>query len=62
MCVRISKHMNSGGEVVPVLKAKIAEGNGVRRTLMRIYRETGENNRGITDIILVGIKRRGVCL
>ena len=47
---------------MPAIKAKIIDGNGVRRALMRISHEITENNKGIDGVILVGIKRRGVSL
>ena len=47
---------------MPTLKAKIIDENGVRRALMRISHEICEANKGIDDIILVGVKRRGVPL
>jgi pyrimidine operon attenuation protein/uracil phosphoribosyltransferase len=44
------------------VKAQILDENGIRRSLTRIAHEIVENNKGIDDIILVGIRRRGVPL
>jgi len=41
------------------LKAIILDGKGLKRTLTRISHEIIEKNKGVEDIILVGIKRRG---
>jgi pyrimidine operon attenuation protein/uracil phosphoribosyltransferase len=41
------------------LKAIILDGKGIKRTLTRISHEIVEKNKGIEDIVLVGIKRRG---
>jgi pyrimidine operon attenuation protein/uracil phosphoribosyltransferase len=41
------------------LKAMILDEKAMKRTLTRISHEIIENNNGIKDIILVGIKRRG---
>ena len=41
-------------------KAQILDENGIRRSLTRIAHEIVEKNKGINDIILVGIRRRGV--
>ncbi|MCH4199392.1 MAG: bifunctional pyr operon transcriptional regulator/uracil phosphoribosyltransferase, partial [Clostridium tyrobutyricum] len=40
------------------LKAMILDEKAMKRTLTRISHEIIENNNGIKDIILVGIKRR----
>ncbi|AAK80071.1 pyrimidine operon attenuation protein/uracil phosphoribosyltransferase [Clostridium acetobutylicum] len=42
------------------LKAKILDDKAMQRTLTRIAHEIIEKNKGIDDIVLVGIKRRGV--
>ncbi|URZ16076.1 bifunctional pyr operon transcriptional regulator/uracil phosphoribosyltransferase PyrR [Clostridium felsineum] len=42
------------------LKARILDDKAMKRTLTRIAHEIIEKNRGIDDIILVGIKRRGI--
>ena len=47
---------------MPFLKASIIDENGVRRALMRISHEITEANKGIEDVIIVGIKRRGISL
>lgn len=41
------------------LKAVILDEKGIKRTLTRIAHEIIEKNKGIEDIVLVGIKRRG---
>ncbi|GAA0743682.1 bifunctional pyr operon transcriptional regulator/uracil phosphoribosyltransferase PyrR [Clostridium oceanicum] len=41
------------------LKATILDEKGIKRTLTRIAHEIIEKNKGVDDIILVGIKRRG---
>jgi pyrimidine operon attenuation protein/uracil phosphoribosyltransferase len=43
-------------------KAQILDQEGIRRSLMRIAHEIVEKNKGVEDIILVGIRRRGVPL
>jgi pyrimidine operon attenuation protein/uracil phosphoribosyltransferase len=44
------------------LKAEILDEKAVRRTLTRISHEIIEKNNGIEDVVLIGIKRRGVPL
>ena len=44
------------------LKARIADGEGIRRMLTRIAHEIVERNKGPEEIVLVGIRRRGVPL
>ena len=41
------------------LKANLLDENAIRRSLIRISHEIIEKNKGIEDIVLVGIKRRG---
>lgn len=41
------------------LKANLLDENAIRRTLVRISHEIIEKNKGIEDIVLIGIKRRG---
>ncbi|NLK51700.1 MAG: bifunctional pyr operon transcriptional regulator/uracil phosphoribosyltransferase PyrR [Syntrophomonadaceae bacterium] len=43
-------------------KAEIMDEDRMRRTLIRIAHELIERNRGIKDLVLVGIRRRGVPL
>lgn len=43
-------------------KVLILDNEGIRRSLMRIAHEIIEKNKGTEDIILVGIRRRGVPL
>ncbi|PJI09910.1 MULTISPECIES: bifunctional pyr operon transcriptional regulator/uracil phosphoribosyltransferase PyrR [Clostridium] len=42
------------------LKAKILDDKAIKRTLTRIAHEIIEKNKGVDDVILVGIKRRGI--
>lgn len=41
------------------LKANLLDDKGIKRTLIRISHEIIEKNKGVEDIVLVGIKRRG---
>ena len=41
------------------LKAMLLDDNSIRRALVRISHEIIEKNKGVEDIVLVGIKRRG---
>lgn len=41
------------------LKANLLDQNAIRRSLIRISHEIIEKNKGVEDIVLVGIKRRG---
>ncbi|WP_031516135.1 bifunctional pyr operon transcriptional regulator/uracil phosphoribosyltransferase PyrR [Desulfofalx alkaliphila] len=43
-------------------KAQILDANGIRRALTRIAHEIIERNKGIENVALVGIRRRGVPL
>ena len=43
-------------------KAKLLDQEGIRRSLTRIAHEILEKNKGVKDLILVGIRRRGVPL
>lgn len=43
-------------------KAQVLDENGIRRSLTRIAHEIVEKNKGVKDLILVGIRRRGVPL
>ncbi len=40
-------------------KAVVLDEKGIKRTLTRISHEIIEKNKGVEDIVLVGIKRRG---
>ena len=44
------------------LKAKIVDENGIRRMLTRVAHEIVERNKGTQDLVIVGIRRRGVPL
>jgi pyrimidine operon attenuation protein/uracil phosphoribosyltransferase len=41
-------------------KAEIVDADGVRRIVTRIAHEIVERNKGVEDVVLVGIRRRGV--
>jgi pyrimidine operon attenuation protein/uracil phosphoribosyltransferase len=43
-------------------KAIIMDKESIRRVLIRVAHEILEKNKGLTDVVLVGIKRRGVPL
>ncbi|MDD2211847.1 MAG: bifunctional pyr operon transcriptional regulator/uracil phosphoribosyltransferase PyrR [Clostridia bacterium] len=43
-------------------KAKLLDQEGIRRSLTRIAHEIVEKNKGVDDLIIVGIRRRGVPL
>ena len=43
-------------------KAQILDASGIERSLKRIAHEIVEKNKGVQDLILVGIRRRGVPL
>ncbi len=43
-------------------KAEIVDADGLKRIVTRIAHEIVERNKGVDDIVLVGIKRRGVPL
>ena len=41
------------------LKANLLDDKAIRRTLVRIPHEIIEKNKGVEDVVLIGIKRRG---
>ena len=41
-------------------KAEIVEADGLRRIVTRIAHEIVERNKGVEDLVLIGIRRRGV--
>ncbi len=41
-------------------KAEIVDSEGLRRIVTRIAHEIVERNKGVDDLVLVGIRRRGV--
>jgi pyrimidine operon attenuation protein/uracil phosphoribosyltransferase len=43
-------------------KAEIVDADGVRRIITRIAHEIVERNKGVEDLVLIGIRRRGVPL
>ncbi len=44
------------------IKSKIMDGDGMRRALTRIAHEIVEKNKGTEEVVLIGIRRRGVPL
>lgn len=48
--------------MAPKIKAQIMDEDRIRRSLVRIAHEIIERNRGIEDLVIVGIRRRGVPL
>lgn len=47
---------------MPIFKAAIVDESGIRRAVMRISHEITEANKGIEDVVIIGIRRRGVSL
>jgi len=43
-------------------KAEIIDAEGLRRIITRVAHEIVERNRGVADLVLIGIRRRGVPL
>ena len=43
-------------------KAVIMDGQGVQRALTRIAHEIIEKNKGVKDVVLLGIRTRAACL
>jgi pyrimidine operon attenuation protein/uracil phosphoribosyltransferase len=43
-------------------KAEIIDADGIRRIITRIAHEIVERNKGVADLVLIGIRRRGVPL
>lgn len=67
----VTKHEDKGGERswqsylpgrIMEFKASLMDEKAIERALIRISHEIVEKNKGIEDIVLVGIKRRGVPL
>jgi len=52
------------GETTVALKekAEIIDADGLRRIIIRIAHEIVERNKNVEDLVLVGIRRRGVPL
>ena len=50
--------IRKGGTAVK-LKAQIMDEAALRRALMRISHEITEKNKGVDNVVLVGIRRRG---
>jgi pyrimidine operon attenuation protein/uracil phosphoribosyltransferase len=59
---RIEPHSRTPGRIRMALreKAEIVDADGLRRIVTRIAHEVVERNKGLDDIVLVGIRRRGV--
>src|SRR5580765_19240 len=49
-----------GGRMSLREKAEIVDADGLRRIITRIAHEVVERNKGVDDLVLVGIRRRGV--
>lgn len=41
------------------LKANLLDDKAIKRSLIRISHEIIEKNKGVNDLVLIGIKRRG---
>ena len=41
------------------LKANLLDEKAIKRSLIRISHEIIEKNKGVNDVVLIGIKRRG---
>src|SRR5205823_597082 len=52
--------LETRGDRVLKEKAEIVDADGLRRIVTRIAHEIVERNRGVEDLILIGIRRRGV--
>ncbi len=48
--------------MTPREKAEILDGDGLRRAITRIAHEIVERNKGVDNVVLVGVRRRGVPL
>ena len=53
---------SGAGTVTVKEKAEIIDADGLRRIVTRIAHEIVERNRGVEDLVLIGIRRRGVPL
>ena len=42
-----------------MMKTKVLDADGLRRTINRLSHEVVENNKGVQDVVLVGIRTRG---
>ena len=49
-----------GGTMMLKEKAEIVDADGLRRIVTRIAHEIVERNKGVEDLVLIGIRRRGV--
>ncbi len=52
-------YIRFGGIIKMELKANILDEQAIKRTLIRISHEIIERNKGIEDIVLIGVKTRG---
>src|SRR5207247_4365081 len=57
-----SRPPRPGGAMALREKAEIVDADGLRRIVTRIAHEIVERNKGVEDLVLVGIRRRGVPL
>jgi pyrimidine operon attenuation protein/uracil phosphoribosyltransferase len=48
--------------MVDMVKAQVMDEENIRRALYRLSHEITERNKGVADLILVGIRTRGVPL
>ncbi|MGE5604274.1 MAG: bifunctional pyr operon transcriptional regulator/uracil phosphoribosyltransferase PyrR [Bacteroidota bacterium] len=53
---------DEGALKINQIKAQVMDGENIRRAMYRLSHEITEHNKGISDIILVGIRTRGVPL
>lgn len=51
-----------GAVKISQIKAQVMDADNIRRAMFRLSREITEHNKGTSDIILVGIRTRGVPL
>jgi pyrimidine operon attenuation protein/uracil phosphoribosyltransferase len=56
---RRAPHPSPGGTMALKEKAEIIDADGLRRIVTRIAHEIVERNKGVEDLVLVGIRRRG---
>lgn len=57
-CNYIYIYLLKGGDILK-LKSVLLDDKAIQRTLVRISHEIIEKNKGVDDIVLIGIKRRG---
>jgi pyrimidine operon attenuation protein/uracil phosphoribosyltransferase len=60
---RRDRRASKAGETMAIKeKAEIVDADGLRRIVTRIAHEIVERNKGVDDLVLIGIRRRGVPL